>query len=42
VFAPESFGFAAIAVLVAAVFSGWQVKSNIDNIDFVSALKTRE
>lgn len=42
VFVPESFGFAAIAVLVAAVVSGWLVKNNIDNIDLVSALKTRE
>ena len=42
VFTPESYGFAAIAVLVAAVISGWLVKINIDGIDLVSALKTRE
>ncbi len=42
VFVPESFGLAAIAVIVAAAISGWLVKINIDNIDLVSALKTRE
>ncbi len=42
IFVPESFGFAAIAVLGAAVVSGWIVKRDIDNIDLVSALKIRE
>ena len=42
VFTPESYGLAAIAVLVAAMISGWLVKINIDDIDLVSALKTRE
>ena len=42
IFSPQSFGNAAIAVLVAAVISGWLVKRDIDNIDMVSALKIRE
>lgn len=41
-FVPESFGLAAIAVLGAAFVSGWLVKRNIDDIDLVSVLKTRE
>lgn len=39
---PESYGAAAIAVLVAAAISGWLVKRDIDRIDMVSVLKTRE
>lgn len=39
---PESYGMGALAVLAAAVFSGWLVKRDIDRIDMVSALKTRE
>lgn len=41
-FAPEAYGLAAIAVLAASVVSGWLVKRDIDTIDLVSALKTRE
>jgi len=41
-FVPESFGIAAIAVLIASVFSGWIVKRDIDKIDLVLALKIRE
>lgn len=40
--APESYGTAALAVLIAAAISGWLVKRDIDRIDMVSALKTRE
>jgi len=39
---PESYGTAALAVLIAAAISGWLVKRDIDRIDMVSALKTRE
>lgn len=39
---PESFGTAALAVLAAAIGSGWLVKRDIDGIDMVLALKTRE
>jgi putative ABC transport system permease protein len=42
IFVPESLGLAAIAVLGAAVISGWIVKRDINNIDLVSALKIRE
>jgi putative ABC transport system permease protein len=38
---PQSYGIAAIAVLVAAVASGWLVKRDVDRIDMVFALKTR-
>ena len=41
-FSPESYGVAALAVLIAAFVSGWLVKRDIDRIDLVSALKTRE
>ncbi|MGI9410629.1 MAG: ABC transporter permease, partial [Hyphomicrobiaceae bacterium] len=41
-FSPDSFGVAALAVLIAAFVSGWLVKRDIDRIDLVSALKTRE
>ena len=41
-FLPESYGLAGIAVLAATVVSGWFVKRDIDNLDLVSALKTRE
>jgi len=40
--APESYGTAALAVLIAAVISGGLVKRDIDRIDLMSALKTRE
>ena len=39
---PESYGTAALAVLLAAAVSGWLVKRDLDRIDLVSALKTRE
>jgi putative ABC transport system permease protein len=42
IFSPHSFGYAAIAVLTAAAFSGWLAKREINNIDLVSSLKTRE
>ena len=38
----ESYGTAALAVLIAAAISGWLVKRDVDRIDMVSALKTRE
>lgn len=41
-FVPESYGFAAIAVIAAALVSGWLVKRNIDKLDLVSALKSKE
>ena len=41
-FIPESYGRAALAVLVAAIFSGWIVRRDIDRADLVSALKVRE
>ncbi len=41
-FAPEAYGVAAIAVVGASIISGWLVKRDIDRIDLVSALKTRE
>lgn len=42
VFTPESYGTAALAVIAAAVASGWLVKRNIDRADLITALKTRE
>ncbi|MGF1621464.1 MAG: FtsX-like permease family protein [Rhodomicrobiaceae bacterium] len=39
---PESYGAAAVAVLLASAISGWIVKRDVDRIDPVSALKTRE
>ncbi len=39
---PESYGLATLAVLGAAVVSGWLVKRDADRIDLVTALKTRE
>jgi len=41
-FVPQSYGIAVLAVILAAAVSGWLVKRDIDNIDLVSALKTRE
>lgn len=41
-FSPESHAIAAIAVIAAAIVSGWLVKRDLDRIDLVSALKTRE
>ncbi len=42
IFHPESYGFAAMVVIGAAIASGWLVKRDIDRADLVSALKTRE
>ena len=41
-FSPKSYGLAAISVIVAATASGWLVKRDIDLIDMVLALKTKE
>ncbi len=37
-----SIAFAALAVILAAIFSGWLVKRDVDRLDLVSALKSRE
>jgi len=42
VFSPESYGFAALVVVGAAVLSGWLVKRDNDRSDLILALKTRE
>lgn len=42
VYSPESFGAAGIAVVLAAIASGWLVKRDADRVDLVSALKSRE
>ena len=42
IFDPASYGFAAVVVIGAAVASGWLVKRDIDRVELVSALKTRE
>jgi len=39
---PESYGYAALFVLGASIGSGWLVKRDIDQVELVSALKTRE
>lgn len=41
-YSPESFGLAMVAVLVAAALSGWLVKRELDRVDLVAALKTRD
>ncbi len=41
-FDAHSVGSAALAVLIASVISGWLVKRDLDRIELVSALKTRE
>ncbi len=41
-FVPESYGAAGLAVIAAAAVSGWLVKRDVDRLDLVSALKTRE
>lgn len=41
-FSPESYGLAALAVIIAAVISGWLVKKDIDRSDLIVALKTGE
>jgi len=42
VFSPSGYGTAALAVLIAALVSGWLVKRDVNNVDMVSALKIRE
>lgn len=42
VFTPESYGTAVLAVVMAAVMSGWLVKKDIDRADLIIALKTGE
>lgn len=42
VFHAASYGTAALVVLGAAIASGWLVKRDIDQVELVSALKTRE
>ena len=37
-----SIGTATLAVILAAVFSGWLVKRDVDRLDLVTALKSRE
>jgi putative ABC transport system permease protein len=39
---PRTFGFAAVAVLVAATLSGLAVRRRLDHLDLVAVLKTRE
>ena len=39
---PSSYGVGALAVLFASAASGWLVRRDIDNIDVVASLKTRE
>lgn len=41
-FSPQSYGSAGIAVLLSAAISGWLVKRDINRLDLISALKTRE
>lgn len=42
IFTPESYGTAVLAVVMAAVMSGWLVKKDIDRADLIIALKTGE
>lgn len=42
IFDPSSYGFASMVVIGAAITSGWLVKRDIDRVELVSALKTRE
>lgn len=41
-FSPRSFGLAGLSVVLAAICSGWLVKRDADNLELVTALKTRE
>ncbi|WP_372885460.1 ABC transporter permease, partial [Shimia sp.] len=41
-FRPDAYGSAGLAVVVAAAVSGWLVKRDIDKVDLVETLKTRE
>ncbi len=42
VFSPQACGVAIIAVVLAALISGWIVKRDMDRLDLVAALNTRE
>lgn len=39
---PRSIGIASLVVIFSAAFSGWIVKRDVDRLDMVSALKSRE
>ncbi|TCL08197.1 putative ABC transport system permease protein [Shimia isoporae] len=41
-FRPDAFGVAGMAVVGAALISGWLVKREIEKVDLVATLKTRE
>ena len=41
-FRPTAYGWAGVAVVVATVLSGWLVKREINKVDLVATLKTRE
>lgn len=41
-YSPESYAAAVLAVIAASVASGWLVKRDIDRVDLVSALKSKE
>ena len=41
-FSAESYGYGVLAVVAAGVFSGWLVRRDLNRIDLVMALKTRE
>ena len=41
-FRPEAFGVAGVAVVGATLISGWLVKREIEKVDLVATLKTRE
>ncbi|WP_235857823.1 ABC transporter permease [Marimonas lutisalis] len=42
VFSPSAYGAAIVAVVLAALVSGWLVKRDIDRADLIAALKTRD
>ncbi len=39
---PSAVGSGALAVVIASAISGWLVKRDVDRLDLVSALKSRE
>lgn len=41
-FRPDAFGVAGLAVVAAALIGGWLVKREIERVDLVATLKTRE
>lgn len=41
-FRPTAYGWAGVAVVMATVLSGWLVKREINKVDLVATLKTRE